>query len=134
MPGPHKNYKPSDGLGKYEFSWGATYEGEWIGGRMHGKGTYTFVNGDVFEGEFHEFHIHGKGTFTTAAWSFAGTLDQGRPTTGLLQEFGRGGFAVQFDKGCAHIWEDPTPSKKVRPRQLHVRAEADPTRAIAMYT
>lgn len=79
---------------------------------MHGKGTYTFVNGDVFEGEFHEFHIHGKGTFTTAAWSFAGTLDQGRPTTGLLQEFGRGGFAVQFDKGCAHIWEDPTPSKK----------------------
>ena len=107
--------KPKDGWGTYEYSWGATYEGEWRGGRMHGEGTYTFTNGDVYEGEFHDFHIHGKGIFTTSAWSFSGTLEQGRPLSGLLQEFGQTarGFAVKYDKGCAHIWDNPQPIEKV---------------------
>ena len=55
------------GWGRYIYSDGGIYEGEWIGGKvnqeliacliklqMHGKGTYIFPNGNKYEGEWLE--------------------------------------------------------------------------------
>ena len=33
------------GYGKYFYSDGGVYEGEWVDGKMHGRGLYTFANG-----------------------------------------------------------------------------------------
>ena len=36
--------------GRYHYSDGGVYDGDWLDGRMNGKGTYTFPNGNLYEG------------------------------------------------------------------------------------
>ena len=40
------------GDGKYVFSSGAEYEGEWIEGKMNGKGKLIYSSGSIYEGIF----------------------------------------------------------------------------------
>lgn len=52
--------------GKYTFSSGNSFEGEWKAGRMF-KGIYRFNNGQFYQGEFNEnaqYHGYGELTYT----------------------------------------------------------------------
>ena len=40
------------GKGKYIYSDGSIYDGQWIDSKMHGKGIYIYPNQDRYEGEF----------------------------------------------------------------------------------
>jgi len=43
---------------------GTKYEGDALGGLLHGKGKILFTNGDQYEGDFRNGEMHGKGKFT----------------------------------------------------------------------
>lgn len=53
-----------EGSGKYVWSDGCIYEGEWRRGMRHGNGKLKFLSGAVFEGEFSGGYMHGQGTYT----------------------------------------------------------------------
>lgn len=44
----------------------ASYDGDWLLGRMHGKGVLVFASGDSYKGQFVHGAPHGDGTFTFA--------------------------------------------------------------------
>lgn len=52
------------GNGKYTWSDGSVYEGDWIDGKMTGKGILIWPSGAKYEGEFSGNYLHGHGTFT----------------------------------------------------------------------
>jgi len=52
--------KPVNGSCRYKFIDGE-YDGEWRGGKMHGRGKYVWANGDIYEGDFREDKFHGRG-------------------------------------------------------------------------
>ncbi|KAJ1405392.1 Phosphatidylinositol-4-phosphate 5-kinase, core [Sesbania bispinosa] len=52
------------GNGKYTWSDGTVYEGEWVDGKMSGKGLITWSSGAKYEGEFSGSYLHGYGTLT----------------------------------------------------------------------
>lgn len=52
-----------EGLGKYIWSDGCIYEGEWRRGMRHGNGKIRWPSGTVYEGEFSGGYIHGTGTY-----------------------------------------------------------------------
>jgi hypothetical protein len=62
----------ASGFGRFDFSSGDVYEGEWKGGMKHGKGTYTWANNDarrldrrsVYDGEWFNDNEHGHGKHT----------------------------------------------------------------------
>jgi len=58
------------GYGKYYFSAGDRYEGQYENDMMHGRGTYTFKDGRTYTGEFGEGRFNGKGTYTYPNNSF----------------------------------------------------------------
>jgi len=52
-----------EGRGKYTYSHGEKYEGEWKNGKCHGQGTLTSPDGSKYEGEWKNGVFHGQGTF-----------------------------------------------------------------------
>lgn len=40
-----------------------SYDGDIVGGKMHGNGTYTWANGDIYIGEFKNDNLNGQGTY-----------------------------------------------------------------------
>ncbi|XP_008442735.2 phosphatidylinositol 4-phosphate 5-kinase 9 [Cucumis melo] len=52
-----------EGTGKYVWSDGCIYEGEWRRGMRHGNGKIRFPSGAVYEGEFSGGYMHGTGTY-----------------------------------------------------------------------
>ncbi|KAK9733387.1 hypothetical protein RND81_04G064900 [Saponaria officinalis] len=53
-----------EGSGKYGWSDGCVYEGEWRRGMRHGRGKLMFPSGAVYQGEFSGGYMHGEGTYT----------------------------------------------------------------------
>lgn len=53
-----------EGSGKYIWSDGCKYEGEWRCGMRHGYGKLQWPSGAVYEGEFSGGYVHGTGTYT----------------------------------------------------------------------
>ncbi|KAL8125193.1 phosphatidylinositol 4-phosphate 5-kinase 1-like [Apium graveolens] len=53
-----------NGLGKYLWSDGCVYEGEWKKGKASGKGKLWWPSGATFEGEFKSGGMDGFGTYT----------------------------------------------------------------------
>jgi len=49
-----------EGIGKFFFSDGAIYDGEWASDMKQGNGTYTFADGSVYEGAFARDRMLGK--------------------------------------------------------------------------
>jgi len=49
--------------GKYTFSTGDHYDGEWKNGNRHGKGKYVFNTGECYEGELNNNTFEGKGKY-----------------------------------------------------------------------
>ncbi|XP_055812163.1 phosphatidylinositol 4-phosphate 5-kinase 9 [Solanum dulcamara] len=52
-----------EGSGKYRWSDGCRYEGEWRHGITHGHGKLEFPSGAVYDGEFSGGYMHGEGTY-----------------------------------------------------------------------
>ncbi|KAI3495508.1 hypothetical protein L1887_37849 [Cichorium endivia] len=57
-----ENYPHGDG--KYLWSDGCMYVGEWYKGKSNGKGKFSWPSGATYEGEFKNGYIDGEGTFT----------------------------------------------------------------------
>ena len=53
-----------EGLGKFTFPDGDTYEGEFKDWDMNGQGTYTWSDGRKYVGEFKDGERNGQGTST----------------------------------------------------------------------
>lgn len=53
-----------EGFGKYVWSTGCIYEGEWRLGMKHGSGKISWPSGAVYEGEFSGGYIHGSGRYS----------------------------------------------------------------------
>ncbi|KZV26185.1 phosphatidylinositol 4-phosphate 5-kinase 9 [Dorcoceras hygrometricum] len=53
-----------EGLGKYAWSDGSEYEGEWRHGMRQGYGKLKWPSGALYEGEFSGNYMHGTGTYT----------------------------------------------------------------------
>ncbi|KAF5186177.1 Phosphatidylinositol 4-phosphate 5-kinase [Thalictrum thalictroides] len=51
------------GKGKYTWTDGATYDGEWDEGTMSGSGRFCWISGATYEGEVSGGYLHGFGTF-----------------------------------------------------------------------
>ncbi|OAY42751.1 phosphatidylinositol 4-phosphate 5-kinase 9 [Manihot esculenta] len=52
-----------EGSGKYVWSDGCIYEGEWRRGMRHGNGKVQWPSGAAYEGEFSGGYMHGTGTY-----------------------------------------------------------------------
>nr|XP_043622096.1 phosphatidylinositol 4-phosphate 5-kinase 6-like [Erigeron canadensis] len=52
------------GIGKYLWSDGCMYVGEWWKGKMNGKGKFSWPSGATYEGQFKDCYMDGEGTFT----------------------------------------------------------------------
>ena len=60
------------GQGRYSFTSGAEYVGQWCEGRMHGEGKMTYADGTSFEGSWCQNLMHGEGEYVDAegvTWS-----------------------------------------------------------------
>ncbi|GAB4856576.1 Phosphatidylinositol 4-phosphate 5-kinase 9 [Ancistrocladus abbreviatus] len=53
-----------EGSGKYIWSDGCIYEGDWRRGMRHGNGKLQWPSGAAYEGEFSGGYMHGTGTYT----------------------------------------------------------------------
>jgi hypothetical protein len=53
-----------NGQGKFTYTNGDVYDGEWKNGLKSGQGLYTFTNGDVYDGEWKNGLKSGQGKFT----------------------------------------------------------------------
>ncbi|RZR71668.1 hypothetical protein BHM03_00006323 [Ensete ventricosum] len=53
-----------EGSGKYVWSDGCTYEGEWRRGMRHGHGKIMWSSGAVYDGEFSGGYMHGNGNYS----------------------------------------------------------------------
>lgn len=54
------------GTGVMIMEGGARYEGQFQGGKPHGKGEYQDINGNNYKGDFKDGHLDGKVTFKYA--------------------------------------------------------------------
>lgn len=52
------------GRGKYFYSDGDVYDGEWSQDVYEGKGKETYANKSSYEGSFHKDEKHGEGVYT----------------------------------------------------------------------
>ena len=49
---PFRKKGVPEGPGRYKWSNGAEYDGEWRAGRFHGQGTYVWSDGEKYDGEW----------------------------------------------------------------------------------
>ena len=74
-----------NGKGTYLFESGATYTGEFVGGKMQGQGTLRFTNGNVFIGTFKQQYREGFGKMKYANGDFfEGTYAKSKPVKGKM--------------------------------------------------
>lgn len=60
------------GIGRYSFTSGAVYVGQWHKGKMHGRGNITNADGTTYDGEWSENVMNGEGTYVDldqVSWS-----------------------------------------------------------------
>ncbi|MBX2891313.1 MAG: caspase family protein [Saprospiraceae bacterium] len=53
-----------NGTGKYRYSNGTVYTGQFVNGNREGRGTLVFANNNVYEGQFSRNRINGEGSMT----------------------------------------------------------------------
>lgn len=66
-----------NGEGKFSYSEGSVYVGEWKDNKMHGFGSLTYPNGcTAYEGQWQDDEFHGRGTlYNQDPTRFAGLFD-----------------------------------------------------------
>ena len=73
-----------EGRGKYTYSHGDKYEGEWKDGEQNGQGTLTWSDGDKYEGEYKDGSPNGQGTETLPDGDkYEGKWKDGKPWNGI---------------------------------------------------
>ena len=76
-----------EGLGKFTFPDGDTYEGEFKDWDMNGQGTYTWSDGRKYVGKFKDGKEHGQGT---NIWSngnkYVGEWKDGKEWNGIIYD------------------------------------------------
>ncbi|XP_035881098.1 MORN repeat-containing protein 1 isoform X1 [Phyllostomus discolor] len=85
---------PQDGYGVYTFPNSFfRYEGEWRGGKTHGRGKLLFKDGSYYEGEFADGEIAGEGCRHWAATgnTYSGRFVLGEPQGHGVMTYGAGG-------------------------------------------
>ena len=94
------------GRGVFRSVTGARYEGEHANGQKHGHGNLFVKNGGVYRGEFRDGLPHGRCSYTwpNGMGSFTGCNDQGRPTTGVLEEPDGREYDVTYSSECGLFW------------------------------
>lgn len=78
------------GQGKYLWTDGCVYVGEWCKGRPMGRGTFSWPSGATYEGHFTNGYMHGTGTFTASN----GDTYKGKWVMNLKHGYGGKSFAV----------------------------------------
>ena len=69
-----------NGAGKYRYSTGAVYTGQFVNGNREGSGKLVFPNNNVYEGQFSRNRINGEGTMTYSNGDkYAGTWFTDQP-------------------------------------------------------
>src|SRR5690606_5928821 len=53
-----------NGTGKYRYSTGAVYTGQFVNGNREGKGKLIFPNNNVYDGQFSRNRINGEGSMS----------------------------------------------------------------------
>lgn len=89
--GPVNDEGLPDGKGSISFSSGghegATYEGDFVAGRLQGSCVYTFANGDQYTGEYSEDDFNGNGTYVFKDGSvFEGVFNGSTNATGVYTD------------------------------------------------
>jgi len=51
------------GYGRYQYTSGAIYTGQWCEGMMHGQGKMVYADGTSYEGEWRQNLMHGEGIY-----------------------------------------------------------------------
>ena len=95
------------GRGKSVFASGDTYEGDWIEGNMHGRGKMVFASGDTYEGDWSEDKKHGRGKFVCGVGPYMGDTYEGDYSEGESHGRGVTTFAVDgktSKPGCDYSW------------------------------
>jgi hypothetical protein len=82
----------ADESGKFKYSNGDSYDGQFTSGIREGKGIFKFSNGDVYSGEFMNDQINGFGSIEFLNGNFC----KGTFKDGLLD--GQGEFKHSFNK------------------------------------
>ncbi|XP_005871369.2 PREDICTED: MORN repeat-containing protein 1 [Myotis brandtii] len=85
---------PQDGYGVYTYPNSFfRYEGEWKGGKTHGRGKLLFKDGSYYEGEFADGEIMGQGRrhWTSTGNTYSGQFVFGEPQGHGVMEYKAGG-------------------------------------------
>ena len=72
--GPCNSNYNAHGRGKFTFTDGTIYVGDFIDGKKSGRGRIAYENGDVYDGDFLKDAPHGMGTYTTKKGIYKGQL------------------------------------------------------------
>ncbi|XP_036918046.1 MORN repeat-containing protein 1 isoform X1 [Sturnira hondurensis] len=86
---------PQDGYGIYTFPNSFfRYEGEWKGGKTHGRGKLLFKDGSYYEGEFVDGEISGEGHrhWAVTGNTYSGHFVLGEPQGHGIMKYGAGGY------------------------------------------
>jgi hypothetical protein len=89
-----------DGFGKYSFSNGNIYEGEWKNGQKHGYGTFFWKSGQRFEGIFKDDKMNQGTCFYSNGDRYVGVFNQKE------QRHGQGTLYYANGKIDQGIWEN----------------------------
>ncbi|KAK1278502.1 Phosphatidylinositol 4-phosphate 5-kinase 6 [Acorus gramineus] len=102
-----------NGVGKYLWTDGCMYEGEWFHGRTTGKGKFSWPSGATYEGDFKSGFMDGSGTYTGSAgetyrgfWSMNAKHGQGKKSYANGDHYeGEWAGGVQHGRGL-YVWRN----------------------------
>lgn len=92
-----------EGVGKYRWRDGSTYQGQWKEGTKHGTGMYVWPSGANYNGDWQQGCMHGYGTFRAAD----GSMYQGNWAKDLKHGLGKKTYSNE-DK-YEGIWKNGKP-------------------------
>ena len=102
-----------EGLGKFTFPDGDTYEGEFKDWDMNGQGTYTWSDGRKYVGEFKGGERNGHGTFTSFEGDkYVGEFKDEKFWNGTTYEIG-GNIFGKWVNGKLEVKDPPIPINKL---------------------
>mmetsp|Transcript_3327 Transcript_3327/g.9787 ORF Transcript_3327/g.9787 Transcript_3327/m.9787 type:complete len:208 (-) Transcript_3327:590-1213(-) len=103
-------------VGRFDFGSDQVYEGEFSGGRFHGRGTFKSADGAVYEGGWESNRMHGFGTLTlpddNTKWS--GRFENGQLVAGHGQTISFKTDPMDLPVTLRHLAETPAETEPVQ--------------------
>lgn len=103
-----------NGKGKMVFDYGATYEGDFVNGKMEGQGTWATKTGEVYTGTFANDDFNGKGLLKygdkgSYEGDFVAGLREGKGTLTLANgNYYTGDFKNNLQNGYGKLYTKAT--------------------------